>query len=89
MNQNNENAIIDRNYRFQLERIATFSDALFAIAITLLIFDLKLPEIHYNNDANFLDGLSQIAYNFFGFLFSFFFIGMYWNIHHNLFFHLK
>ena len=89
MAQDQENAILERNKRFQLERIATFSDALFAIAITLLIFDLKLPELNFSNASNFLSGLSRISYNFFGFLFSFFFIGMYWNIHHNLFFHLK
>ena len=73
--------------KFQLERIALFSDAVFAIAITLLIIEIKVPELHSGevSDDALLHGLAQIIPKFIGFLVSFFVIGLYWLSHHRLF----
>lgn len=65
------------------ERVVFFSDAVFAIAITLLVLDLKLPE-----GAHGLD-LGLIASKLLGFAISFFVIGIYWMAHHRLFEALK
>ncbi len=71
---------------FQLERFVLFSDAVFAIAITLLVIELKVPEIgkEISEDA-VLAGLARLVPKFIGFFFSFFLIGLYWTVHHRMF----
>lgn len=71
---------------FQLERIILFSDAVFAIAITLLVIEIKIPEIHENvSNAALLHSLKHLIPKFVGFLVSFMLIGLYWTIHHRMF----
>jgi uncharacterized membrane protein len=72
---------------FQVERLVLFSDAVFAIAITLLVIDIKVPEIHNTDitEKKFLQLLLVQLPKFLGFIFSFFFIGLYWTIHHRMF----
>lgn len=73
--------------QFQLERLILFSDAVFAIAITLLIIEIKVPEIereHLSNHA-LLSELAKLIPKFFGFIISFMFIGIYWSVHHRMF----
>jgi uncharacterized membrane protein len=73
--------------KFQLERMILFSDAVFAIAITLLIIEIKLPELSGAevSEDGVLRGLFSLLPKFIGFLVSFFLIGMYWTRHHTLF----
>jgi uncharacterized membrane protein len=71
---------------FQLERMILFSDAVFAIAITLLVIEIKVPEIHKNVSDKILSReLLHLVPKFIGFLISFFLIGLYWTIHHRMF----
>ena len=60
-----------------------FSDAVFAIAITLLIIEIKVPDLHSG------EGLAKILgekwHEFFGLLLSFAVIGQFWTNHHRLF----
>lgn len=71
---------------FQLERIIFFSDAVFAIAITLLIIELKIPEIiRPITEGKLVDSLGFLIPKFIGFIISFFMIGLYWTIHHSMF----
>ena len=71
---------------FQLERIILFSDAVFAIAITLLVIELKVPEIDIPvTEDKVLHHLAEIFPKFIGFLVSFFLIGLYWTVHHRMF----
>src|SRR5690349_8854029 len=72
---------------FQLERMILFSDAVFAIAITLMALELKVPELHQQlvTDHNLVASLSHMIPKFIGFLISFFIIGQYWTVHHRLF----
>ena len=72
---------------FQLERMILFSDAVFAIAITLLVIELKVPEIPHDlvSENKLLESLAEQIPKFIGFLISFFIIGLYWTVHHRLF----
>ena len=72
---------------FQLERLILFSDAVFAIAITLMVIEIKIPEIHRNEvtDELLVNKLGELIPKFIGFLVSFLLIGQYWVVHHRLF----
>jgi uncharacterized membrane protein len=72
---------------FQVERLVLFSDAVFAIAITLLIIDLKVPDIHGRpvSEQSFIDAFALLMPKLIGFALSFWIIGLYWFIHHRMF----
>ena len=71
---------------FQLDRLILFSDAVFAIAITLLVIEIKIPEIHTNvSDKALLHELGHLVPKFVGFIVSFMLIGLYWSVHHRMF----
>ncbi len=69
-----------------LDRLLFFSDAVMAIAITLLVIDLRLPEMARSAAASGLGpALLELWPNYLGYLLSFFVIGNYWLSHHRLF----
>src|SRR6187431_133428 len=82
---------------FQLERLILFSDAVFAIAITLLVIEIRIPDVEYLkehgifeeyggvSDAAIGSSLKHLIPKFVGFFISFLFIGLYWTIHHRMF----
>lgn len=81
--------LFENRKQFQLERLILFSDAVFAIAITLLVIEIKVPEIHFDVPEGIThalkESLSEKFPEFFGFVLSFFVIGQFWLSHHRLF----
>lgn len=76
--------------KFQLERILLFSDAVFAIAITLMIIEIKPPHLEY--DLSFSESLNkflEVVPLIFGTILSYCMIGLYWYKHHDLMRHLS
>ena len=79
--------------RFQVERLILFSDAVFAIAITLLIIEIKIPHLESaTGQLSFAEANNQLTDAmlnqiplWIGFLVSFSVIGAYWNSHHRMF----
>jgi uncharacterized membrane protein len=73
--------------RFQVERMILFTDAVFAIAITLLILEIKVPNLSYEglSSDKIKDVLSDQTAAFIGFFISFWVIAMYWIDHHRTF----
>lgn len=73
------------NHKLQLERILFFSDAVIAIAMTLLIIEIKAPHIHGNSGAELIKSINELIPKFVSFFISFFVIAIYWRAHHHLF----
>jgi uncharacterized membrane protein len=70
----------------QTKRIEAFSDGMFAIAITLLILEIKVPAAGPGGLAKAL--LEQWP-SYFAFLLSFLYIGVMWMNHHRMFNHIQ
>jgi uncharacterized membrane protein len=65
-------------------RLEAFCDAVFAIALTLLIIDIKIPSTeNINNTSEFWNALKHIVPSVSAFALSFFIILITWVNHHN------
>ncbi len=70
----------------QLERILFFSDGVMAIAITLLIIEIKAPHfVDYHDSDKINEFFGELIPKFISFLISFFVIAIYWKAHHHLY----
>lgn len=71
--------------KFQIERLLFFSDAVMAIAMTLLIIEIKPPHISGLTNHEALESMRSLIPKFIAFFISFFVIAIYWRAHHHLF----
>ena len=60
-------------------RLEAFSDAVLAIALTIMVLELRPPA------GTGLQDLAGLAPSFLGYVLSFVYLGIYWNNHHHLF----
>src|SRR5215510_2100748 len=61
-------------------RLEAFSDGVFAIVITLLILDIRFPDVDYSQ---FWVTLNSLLPRILAYVMSFIIIGLYWVTHHN------
>ena len=90
--QNQEITKEEIKKEFQLERMILFSDAVFAIVITLMAIEIHLPELGEHQQytvGTFLTALKHILPTIFAYAISFFFIGLMWYKHLKMFSLLK
>jgi uncharacterized membrane protein len=70
---------------FQIERNILFTDAVFAIAITLLVIEIKASEAHHLDVKEQILQLLGMRMKFIGFMMSFLVVAIYWRSHHRVF----
>ena len=67
------------------ERVVFFSDAVFAIVITLLVLELKVPHLTEHTEPALRRALLELLPQVAGFVVSFLIIGLMWIEHHRIF----
>jgi uncharacterized membrane protein len=91
--QHNEIDAIKKEVKkeFELERLKLFSDAVFAIVITMVAIEIKLPHFEEKLTKELLEKafIHNILPLIFAYIISFFFIGANWYKHFKLFSVLK
>jgi TMEM175 potassium channel family protein len=80
----------DHQSQLGLERLIFFSDAVFAIAITLLALEIRLPAGEtINSEVDLFNRLVGIWHSYLAYIISFMVIGTFWIGHHRKFRFIK
>lgn len=66
-------------------RVEAFSDGVIAIIVTLLIFEVRVPDIDVLSTAGIVAALPALAPKFISFAISFFTVAIFWVNHHHFF----
>jgi uncharacterized membrane protein len=78
--------IMDSNKHMSKNRLETLVDGIFAIAMTLLVFDLPIPHFTGSLDANiFQNSIYSLIPIVIALVLSFILLAMFWNIHRRIF----
>ena len=65
-------------------RLEAFSDGMFAIILTVLVLELKVPHLENNTWPVFLGAMGEVMPKLLSFVFSFFIIAIFWVNHHHI-----
>jgi len=70
-----------KKFTFPTSRVFAFNDAVFSIAITLLVLDIKVPSKVLIASVGFWEAMQNLIPNFIGFVVSFLVIALYWKFY--------
>lgn len=74
------------HFQFSKNRVEAFSDGIFAIIITLLVLEIKVPHLNENPSAiELMQSLLALFPKFSGWIISFFTVAVIWVNHHRIF----
>jgi uncharacterized membrane protein len=71
------------------ERLQALADGVFAVAMTLLVLDVRLPDVHAGNNHELWSQLVHLAPRFAAYLLSFTMLGTFWLAVHALLEHVE
>ncbi|WGK65467.1 TMEM175 family protein [Croceiramulus getboli] len=74
---------------FSKDRVSSFSDAVFSIAMTLLVLEIDIPSVAEYREQGFSQVLANRIPGFIGLLVSFLVLAMYWVSHMRIFRYVK
>ena len=73
-----------------IHRIEALSDGIYAVAMTLLVIDLKLPEgVHIHSEDDLVAALAGLMPRAIAWIISFMVLAIFWAGHHRVFAHLR
>ena len=76
--------------RIRLEHVISFSDAVFAFAITLMALTIDIPDLSSNlTEPQLIEELYGMSSQVESYILSFFIIAMFWISYHQVFNHIK
>jgi uncharacterized membrane protein len=74
----------------ETDRLLALSDGVIAIAITLLVLEVTVPEVPTDTPPSvLLDLVFEREHEYFGYVLSFLVIGLYWTLHRRIFVHIE
>jgi uncharacterized membrane protein len=89
MNQDSDSPALDTR-GLAKNRTEALADAIFAVAMTLLVLDIKSPENrHFGTTSSLVDYLLTLEHSFAMYAISFFVLAIFWVAHHVLFHYVQ
>jgi uncharacterized membrane protein len=65
-----------------LDRIGALSDGLFAIAMTIIVLEIRVPELEVHSNATLVAAIGELGPRFLTYFLSFLTLGIFWNAQH-------
>ena len=84
--------LLSREAIRNVDRLVLLSDGVYAIALTILVLDIKLPasfDVFHFSTSMLLNALKGLQSNIFAYIISFIVIGLSWRAHNLIFFYVK